>query len=522
LRKGGVPKGLATKRGFRTGCFATEDTEGAEADATTSRKSWLIIYEICWRAILQSRGLAMLDRNTIPTLKVDESGHQFVVYGDSCSGIAGAEHEANLRQVNAAINALDRPPDFICFLGDEIMGLTTDADELRRQWRHFFGRELAWLDRDAIPLYHTTGNHTTYDPMSAKTFREVMRHLPLDARGGLSYFVRRGDLLLVFVDTLNLDTGGEGTVDLAWLNDVLRQHADARYKLLFGHHPVWPVNGYAGDYQRVIESENGRRFWDLMRRHGALAYFCSHILAFDAQVQAGILQICTAGAGTAHRMPPEQEYLHFMQVVLDDSGLRWQTLDRRGRMREWLRWPWQLPPARDWAVFTPSAARSLPVDCLQSAETASLVVWEISARLAPDAMVQPQTLLCAAAEGGALPWLWLGISGVDRRLTALLSPQANRSPHRWLGPALPRDRSFSLQFAIHSGMGPGGLLWRWGDADAWSSMAGASAWGVERLPWSSSWRIGASVGRQKFRGPELSLKWHYERFDLADYLSIFD
>ena len=399
------------------------------------------------------------------------------------------------------------------------MGLTTDADQLRRQWQHFFSREMSWLDRDAMPLYHTTGNHTAYDPASVAVYREVMAHLPLSAADGLSYFVRRGDLLLVLVDTLGISSGGEGTVDSEWLDEVLHQQRDARYKLVFGHHPVWTVNGYAGDYQRLIERENGRRFWDALQRHDVLAYFCSHILAFDVQVQSGILQICTAGAGTAHRMPPEHEYLHFVQVALDESGLRYQTLDRRGHMREWLRWPWRLPPARDWAPFTPGAARSLPADCLRQAETATLVIWEISARLTSDATAHPQTLLCAEAEDDALPWLWLGISGVDGRLTALLSPKANRSPHRWLGPELPRDRQFSIQFAIHSGMGPGGLLWRWSDAHVWSSMLGASAWGAERLPWSREWRIGAmATGQQEFRGRDLRLTWHRERFAFADYL----
>jgi len=457
-------------------------------------------------------------RRTIPILKSRENGHRFVVYGDSCSGIAGAPHEETFRQVNAAIDALAASPDFICFLGDEIMGLTTDADQLRQQWRHFFRREMAWLDRDVIPLYHSTGNHTVYDPVSENVFRDVMRHLPQNGPDGLSYYVRRGDLLLVFVNTLASSTGGEGTVDVTWLDTILRHEDDARHKLVFGHHPVWAVNGYAGDYQRVIERENGRRFWDVLRRHDVLAYFCSHILAFDIQVQSGILQICTAGAGTAHRMPPEQEYLHFAQAALDDTGLRCQTLDRRGDMREWLSWPWQLPPAASWAPFTPNAARSLPADCLRKSETAILVLWEISLRLTPDTTAQPQTLLCAQAEVGALPWLWLGISGVDQHLTVLLSPQANRSPHRWQGPALPSTRQFSLQFAIHSGMGPGGLLWRWSDAHDWSSMMGASAWGVERLSWSSEWRIGEAAGQQGFRGCDLRLRWHHERFDFADWL----
>ncbi len=460
----------------------------------------------------------MLTRNPLPSLRANQGGHHFVVYGDSCSAVPGAPHEATFRQVNAAVRALDTPPEFICFLGDEIMGLTTDAEQLRRQWQYFFDSEMAWLDRDVIPLYHCTGNHSAYDPPSAAVYREVMAHLPRNGADGLSYFVRRGDLLLVFVNTLDSSSGGEGTVDSDWLAEVLRGQQDVRHKLVFGHHPVWAVNGYAGDYQRVIERDNGRRFWETLRRHDVLAYFCSHILAFDLQVHAGVLQICSAGAGTAHRMPPEQEYLHFAQVALDDSGLRCQTLDRRGHMREWLHWPWRLPPATSWAPFTPGSARSLPADCLQGSETATLVAWEISGIMTDDANAHPQTLLCAEADGGALPWLWLGISGVDQRLTALLSPQANRSPHRWLGPPLPAGGRFSIQFALHSGMGPGGLLWRWSDAQAWSSLLGASPWGAERLPWSKQWRIGEAAGEPSFRGQELSLKWHREGYAISDYL----
>ena len=216
--------------------------------------------------------------------------------------------------------------------------------QLRRQWRYFFERELSWLDREVVPLYHSTGNHTVYDRMSESVFRETMAHLPQNGppdQRGLSYFVRRGDLLIIFVNTLWSGTGGEGTVETDWLEATLERHADARHRLVFGHHPVWTVNGYAGDYQRNLERDNGQRFWDVLVRHGALAYVCSHILAFDAQVHRGVLQICSAGAGTAHRMPPDDEYLHIVQAALDDKGLRYQVLDRAGQVREWLAWPWR-------------------------------------------------------------------------------------------------------------------------------------------------------------------------------------
>lgn len=464
----------------------------------------------------------MLKRSPIPVLQAAPDGQQFVIYGDSCSGLPGATHEGTFRQVNAVIRALAQAPQFICFPGDEIMGLTRDAAGLRRQWEHFFRREMAWLDRDTIPLYHTSGNHTVYDAASESVFREVMAHLPQNGpadQRSLSYFVRRGELLLIFVNTLWSATGGEGTVETEWLESILARHSDARDKLVFGHHPVWVVNGYAGEYQRTIECHNGRRFWELLARHGVLAYVCSHILAFDVQVHAGVLQICSAGAGTAHRMPEEVEYLHVIQAALDDRGLRYQVLDRAGAVREWLSWPLPLPPSARWAPFDRQSARALPADCLQNVERATMMVWDIVAQLPPVADCRPYTLLCAPAEDDALPPLWLGVSGVGPQLTLLLSPQANRSPYRWQGPVLPTQQPFRIQFGIHSGMGPGGLLWRWQDEDPWSSMIGASPWGAERLPWSPDWTRGDDEDAEGARAAPLRLRWHHQSQELSDHLS---
>src|SRR5688572_22286536 len=105
-------------------------------------------------------------------------GHQFLCYADSCSGVPGAPHEKTFASVNAVVRRLRPQPEFICFPGDEIIGLTADAEELRRQLRYWLDHEMAWLAREAIPFYPTTGNHTTYDDMSEAVFREVLSHLP--------------------------------------------------------------------------------------------------------------------------------------------------------------------------------------------------------------------------------------------------------------------------------------------------------------------------------------------------------
>jgi hypothetical protein len=449
------------------------------------------------------------------------AGHQFVCYADCCSGVPGAPHEATFAAVNGVVARLRPRPEFICFPGDEIRGLTADDEALRQQWRYWFEREMAWLDRGAIPLYHTTGNHTAYDAASEAVFREVLAHLPRNGppgQEGLSYFVRCDDLLLIFANTTWSGLGGEGRVETAWLDRTLGEQAGARYKLVLGHHPVHPVNGFSGPYQREIGPENGRAFWEVLVRHRVLAYVCSHVLAFDVQVHDGVLQILTAGAGTAHRMPEGIEYLHAVQAALDGDGLRYQVLDTSGQVREWLAWPLALPPSGGWTPLA-HGDQAAPAwgERGDDALRARLVAFRFTGVCPPAGEGEAQTLLCGWDPGPTLAPVWIGLQGPEQRLGALLSPAPGRSPHLWLGPMLPPGRPFEIQVAIHTGMGPGGLLWRWNDGGPWSSLVAASPWGAERLAWPARWGVGhderGRAGRP-FRGRDLKAAWHAQDLSL--------
>jgi hypothetical protein len=442
-------------------------------------------------------------------------GHQFVCYGDCCSGIAAAPHEATFASVNKVVSRLQPAPEFICFLGDEIKGLTADEALLRQQWRYWFDREMAWLDRDRIPLYHTTGNHTTYNAASEAVFRDIMAHLPRNGppgQEGLSYFVRKDDLLLVFINTAWSGIGGEGRVEIAWLDEVLTQHRQVRYKLVLGHHPVHPINGFSGPYQRHLAEEQGRRFWQSLVQHQVLAYICSHIMAFDVQVHQGVLQISTAGAGTLPLMPEGIEYLHCVQMALDRDGLRYQVLDTAGTIREWLNWPVAIPASRRWQPLL-KGAQPAPIgeEMGQPATQARLIVWKFEGICAPPGPGEAQTLISGWTPGPALaPW-WLGFRGPENRLCFLLSVEPGRSPHYWLGPAFSPDQPFSVQVAIHPGMGPGGFLWRESDSAPWSSMLGATAWGADKFSPQSCWSVGHDqYGEhgQPFRGQALEVSFH--------------
>ncbi len=452
----------------------------------------------------------------IPALLPRGDGYQFVVYADSCSGVAGFLHESTFAAVNAVIQRLEPQPEFILFPGDEIRGLVADDAALRDQWRYWFEHEMAWHDFQLVPFYHTTGNHTTYDQVSEAVYREVMSHLPQNGPTGqetLSYFVREGDLLMIFVNTLWSGLGGEGTVETDWLDATLAAHADAPFKFVFGHHPVFPVNGFSGSYQREIEHENGKIFWNVLVRHEVDVYFCSHILAFDVQVHQGVLQILTAGAGTAHRMPEEVEYLHCVQVAADNQGLRYQVLDTKGDIREWLSWPPVLPSSIEWSNFNEGVYPN-PVNCPAEKDKAAIVVFELTGKVSSQAEIKPiQTLFSAWDDQVNLAQLWIGVVGHDHRLMVKMSPTAGRSPHTWIGSQLDLSKPFNIQIAFHTGMGAGGIMWRLDDNEPWTSLDGISYWGAERLNWGQYWSVGQGQrgsADTPFTSHNLSLKWHVQ------------
>jgi hypothetical protein len=393
--------------------------------------------------------------------------------------------------------------------------LTGDYAVLRAQWQHWLEHEMAWLDDERIPVYHTTSNHVTYDEISERIFREVLPRIPHNGPAdqlGLSYFVRRGSLLLVFINTSSSALGGDGWVETEWLERTLSEHADARYKLVLGHQAVFSVNGSTGPRMREIVPKNGQRLWSLFVKHGVLAYLCSHMLCFDVQVQEGVLQILTAGAGTAHLSPGE--YLHCTQCALDEQGLRYQTLASNGRITETLRWPLSLSAASLWQDLSTSRPPDFNNAGGSDPSEQAILAFAISGVQAADSQAQAETLLSAWQDDARLTPLWFGLCGPNRELTVILTPVEGKSPQIWRGPELLAQRAFSLQVALHRGMGPGGILWRWGDASAWTSLRSSASWGAERLQSELGYCVGHDRGdtvRNAFRGSELRVTWHASR-----------
>lgn len=426
-------------------------------------------------------------------------GHQFVAYGDSCSGIPGTEHERRFRAVNAVLRRLDPQPDFIRFLGDHIAGYTPDADRLRDQWRHFCDVECRDIHHAATERYDLTSNHNTYSNASIAVWRSQFPALPQDGpRGeeGLAYFVRRDSLLLVMLHTAAVERGGDAGISdaaMAWLNGVLAAHADARHKLVLGHHPLHPVNGYDEHPKWCVPPDEAARVWDVLVRHRVSAYVCSHIIAFDVQVHGGVLQITSGGAGTAYgpggAMPCPPEYCHLVQLAMDDVGLRLQTRDTAGDVREWLAWPLREASTGGGLIAEGGGSCEVarPVGWGGASTVVHLLTWHFTVSPAPG----PDRDLLSAEAGDGVHGFAIGVRAGRLTLRRQDTVGGRRQTTYWHGPVVPGDQ---IEVAIHTGMGPGGVLWRPPGPDAgWTSMTTSAPTGFAALSWCGRWRFDPSV-----------------------------
>lgn len=445
-------------------------------------------------------------------------------------------HEKNFKAVNQVIASLNPSPQLICFTGDNIMGNVSDYDELRRQWKYFLETEMAWLDRHRTPFYSTTSNHNTYDAGSEQVWREVFSDLPQNGpenQKGLSYYVRKDNLLLVcvntnfsgFADPPERQVGqlGHGHVECRWLERILAENSDATYKFVAGHVPAHPLNGYSRYPVWRMFPDEATTFWEVLVKHGVIAYLCSHVIAFDAQVHSGVLQITTGGAGTNHGprgfMPGRTEYLHAVQMAVDKRGLRYQVLDAAGKAREWLEWPVKVPRLHQWqkvpADSVASVLKAASAFLNQEDNRKCLTGFRFSG-VTSERDPGSQTLLCGWDDQEPSTTIWVGLEGRSNQLKVRILPESGGSAEIWTGPSFAPSQAFHFELLLHGAMGPGGVLFRRGQSDAWSSLLSSSSRGVERMLWPPSWAVGnAESGRKDrpFLGHELRLEWFEDQLE---------
>ncbi len=201
-------------------------------------------------------------------------------------------------------------PEFVVSVGDLIEGYTDDPAVLARQWDEI----QAAVGRLQMPFFYAPGNHDMSNEVMAEAWR---------ARFGASYyhFVYRGVLFVVLNSELfgmvhdpsqRLPGPWTQQDQLAFLERVLAEHAQARWTFVFIHQPLWDVAEVNPDWLRVEEMLGSRPY----------TVFAGHYHRYTSQMRHDrqFVTLATTGGGSQMRGTAWGEFDHVAQVTMTSKG----------------------------------------------------------------------------------------------------------------------------------------------------------------------------------------------------------
>jgi len=144
----------------------------------------------------------------------------------------------------------------------------------------------------------------------------------------------------VAVDVFEQAPGKQGGItaqvtgrQLAWLDRVLNDHADADHKIVMGHTPVLgPVRAWSSS-RLMLKGGRQSPFWTTLKQHNVDLYLCGEVHAITTIWRDGILQIAHGGLigyntrtnYLVAKVSPHRLELELKEIDMQPSGEKlWQ------------------------------------------------------------------------------------------------------------------------------------------------------------------------------------------------------
>ncbi|MBN1417116.1 MAG: metallophosphoesterase [Bacteroidales bacterium] len=253
-------------------------------------------------------------------------------------------------------------PDFVLVAGDLVNGHWWDSPACVKHMGSIYYQ--AWLRRmheHKFRFYTAVGDHELGDdpwpkskiqliPFLEKAYCENL-NMPLNGpvnKKGLAYFVREGDLLVITVETfeviddsMHLDVTGE---QLQWFRKVLDDNADAVFKIVQGHIPVWGENKSRSSSRLMLEKGKESEFYRVMVEHDIDLYLAGEFHDVTVLESDGIWQI-VHGSSWGREIVNTEDYLKgeiagydlnltMKRIYMDATGEYMWNLNKKKGPRE--------------------------------------------------------------------------------------------------------------------------------------------------------------------------------------------
>lgn len=222
------------------------------------------------------------------------SNFQFAIVTDRTGG-----HRAGI--FGKAVEKLNLlRPEFVMSVGDLIEGYTEDVPEIEEQWAEFD----SLLNPLDMRFFYVPGNHDISNGVMRKEWEE---------RYGKAYYhFKYKDVLFLAFDSNEIEEGtgfSQGQID--YFKEVLKQHTDVRWTLIFMHHPIWVYRDLNG-FDQIEEALKDRPYTVYA------GHFHRYMHAMRQDRNYYILS--TTGGGSRLLGPKFGQFDHVTWVTMTDDG----------------------------------------------------------------------------------------------------------------------------------------------------------------------------------------------------------
>lgn len=198
-------------------------------------------------------------------------------------------------------------PEFVVSVGDLIEGYSEDEGQVENEWREFLG----FIDQLQMKFFFVAGNHDLTNPLMHQIWRKHFgpEWYSFDYQG------------VHFVCLCSEDPESTlGSQQLAWVEQDLAEHKDARWTFLFVHKPLWvyaETELAAGN----TDTTNWKKIesWLGNRPHTVFAGHAHQYVQFERNGRH-YYQLATTGGASSLRGQEYGEFDHVTWVTMEPDG----------------------------------------------------------------------------------------------------------------------------------------------------------------------------------------------------------
>ena len=233
----------------------------------------------------------------------DPADFQFAIVTDR----TGGHRKGVFGKAVEKLNLLQ--PEFVMCVGDLIEGYTKDSAEVNHQWKEF-NDILADLQ---MRFFYLPGNHDISNNM--------MRNQWLERYGRSYYHFKYGDVLFLAFDTNDGDGVMFSREQIDYFKEVLQEHTDVRWTMVFMHHPIWNYREFNGFEE--IEALLKNRPYTVYAGH-------NHRYLQTTRQEQNYYILATTGGGSRLLGPRFGQYDHVTWITMTDDGPEMINLQLEG------------------------------------------------------------------------------------------------------------------------------------------------------------------------------------------------